>query len=858
MTVSGPTLIAALLMGDPLNKLKTLDEITGDLLKTFTIDLSPPKKAPPHANINPAMISGPSGSFAIRESGSKTRSLTYYDNQVVKAHAEPDSNTIMAISTHSNNSVPNLGSNMPADNTSFQSTSKHALSSPEMNVERPLNFTAATSSLTSKVRLELNSSSGTSELSGNSSSSVMNSLTTHKISAATNADEELQIAIEKSLETKEAEDIKRATELSELTKTEGDNLHIAKTNSLETKEAEDIRKAIDASLAIPVALKLPENFFSTPIDPLATLRSRIKNNKKTSQNKIQTFPKSLGLELFQALAHRNKSMPIVTETSQIEEHTQKAPASPKSKQIAAQTKIATSNKVLSEKALKMQAFAAQSAKQQGNTGKADLLSLIQAQTLKTLIPQAPKTISSSPDEVKNAVINTLHSIMKTGKPILKKTPEVRIQSATIKTLDELKAELEAAKTNGTDKFTLRALQMQIQELESTSQKIERDQMVKDIAASHQVKKVELKDQAKARSIQIQNSLKKADPSKDDEIRQRILTGKGRLQKLAEIEKNNAQALDKGTLSYEGPLVTLATPLEVKKNNIPSIIPVDQPVTVQTYVSPEVDTEPTSTAPQATKVTTTAAPTIDGIFGALASRISQEEKQNDTNTTLTKENVLKTLTEHRNEIGLSDKDLETLKTQSLKNLQFIIDEFYNEEDQEWDLGFADQTSIMSRIKLSTQEETKPQLKTVGRLNIKKDGNNDLLASIRAARGTVESEDTVALPSPGAFLPSLTAPSEPPLAPKPPVAPKVLSAKAQEVLAKLSQKKEEAKVGDLLDQIRNKDLLIKLKSPTATSPETTTEKPTIHKDESLEDVRNSALAARRRSMEIDNDLDDDWDD
>lgn len=38
MTVSGPTLIAALLMGDPLNKPKTLEEISNEILQTLTLD----------------------------------------------------------------------------------------------------------------------------------------------------------------------------------------------------------------------------------------------------------------------------------------------------------------------------------------------------------------------------------------------------------------------------------------------------------------------------------------------------------------------------------------------------------------------------------------------------------------------------------------------------------------------------------------------------------------------------------------------------------------------------------------------------------------------------------------------------
>ncbi|AIL12431.1 hypothetical protein IM40_01075 [Candidatus Paracaedimonas acanthamoebae] len=61
---------------------------------------------------------------------------------------------------------------------------------------------------------------------------------------------------------------------------------------------------------------------------------------------------------------------------------------------------------------------------------------------------------------------------------------------------------------------------------------------------------------------------------------------------------------------------------------------------------------------------------------------------------------------------------------------------------------------------------------------------------------------------------------------------MSTKSQKVLAKLSQKKAEAKGGDLLDQIRNKDLLVKLKSPTTISAEPITEKPTMRKTKSLE--------------------------
>lgn len=394
--------------------------------------------------------------------------------------------------------------------------------------------------------------------------------------------------------------------------------------------------------------------------------------------------------------------------------------------------------------------------------------------------------------------------------------------------------------------------MQIQEVGSTSQKIGRDQLSKLAVASHHVKKVALKDHAKERSIQIQKSLKKADPSKDEAIRQRILAGTGRSQKLAALEEINAQALDAGTRSYEGPLIMLK---KTSKNYMLSPTPTDQNVTVKAPIPLKMAMASASTAPVTTPVLSITT-SFNGLFGSLKGKISHEEEKTANNTTLTKEDIFKVLTEHQDDIGLSDKDQEMLKLQSLKTLQPLIDEFYIEETHKWDFSFADQTSIMSCIKLALQEEGKFQPKTVGKLHINKCGSHDFLGSIQAARGTIENEETVKLTSPVPAPPRLTYSSEAPKAPKPSTAPKVMSQKSQEVLTRLAQKKEDArKGGSLLEQIRHKDLLIKLTSPSITSSQSKAETPPIQKDKSLEDIRKLALAMRRRSMEIQDNTDDD---
>jgi uncharacterized protein YqfB (UPF0267 family) len=850
MSISGPTLIAALLMGDPLNKPKTLEDITNDILQTFTTDYVPTKKLLTRSSLPFALISGPSGSFVMRESGSKTKTSRYYDNPFVRTHAELDSKPLTTNPSHDVTSsfTPGINST-PQSGTSFQSIVKHVLASSQMKELSPL--TTSTSPLTQPLNVESNAGISASKIKGKAPSLM---------TANAEADE-LQIAITKSLETKETEDIKRATESSKLTKTEEDNIRIVIANSLEIKEAEDIQNAIEESSSIPAAPQMPANFRSAQVDPLTSLKAHLQNNKGSSLNKSPALPKSWDAELKQILARRHKSDSISSETNQREELTTEIRTAPK------QTKVVT-NKNLSEKALQMQALTAQSAKQQKPI---DLISLIQTKKLSPT-SQAPLMIQAHPVDVKDAVMSTLHSVLKTGAALLKSSPKIEVRSSKIKTLDELKADLSVAKASGADNFTLRALLVQIQELESTSQKINRDQTVRTAAASHQVRKVDLGDNSKAKSSKAQQALKNVEPSKDGEIRQRILSGNNRPEQLAALEERNAQALDAGTRSYEGPIVTLTKPAETVKDiaSPPSSAP--SSALAQAPTLPIV----TETAKATSQAVIVKAPAVSQVkqneasgdmFSALQSKIFAKEENS---TTLTKEDVLKALTTHQNEIGLSAEDLKIIEAQPLENLKRVIDEFYNEEDQEWNFEYAldDPREIMSKVTVAkAKEEVKPKVK-VGTLNIKKSGGTSFLDSIRAARGTIDNEETI--PS-QLILPSLTTTllsqkehSEPSVisqAPKPPSAPKSPNAKAQETLAKLSKKRQEAAAENatgtsLLEQILNKDQLVQLKKATPVTPSS---EPILKKSETLEDVRNSALEKRRKSIAIDNDsaVDDEWD-
>ena len=246
---------------------------------------------------------------------------------------------------------------------------------------------------------------------------------------------------------------------------------------------------------------------------------------------------------------------------------------------------------------------------------------------------------------------------------------------------------------------------------------------------------------------------------------------------------------------------------------------------------------------------------------LQSKIAPQKHEEPNELTLTKETLINALKQRQDEISLSDQDLQLLEAQSLETLKPIIKEFYNKENKEWDFGFADQKSVMSYLAFAPkEEEAQEQTKNVGRLNIRKN-DTDLLTAIREARGSEKNEEITTSSAPTiTLLDSVKAVSAPSVAtdiPQAPAAPKVLSSKAQDTLVKLKKNREAAKSDTgmtLLEQILNKDTLVKLQTP---APKTFELKEESSK--SLNDFLNGSLSARRKSMEIDDELSDgeDWD-
>ncbi|MBN9412455.1 MAG: hypothetical protein J0H12_00815 [Candidatus Paracaedimonas acanthamoebae] len=795
MTVSGPTLIAALLMGDPLNKPKTLEEISNEILQTLTLDPPALKEIVKNSNTASTLIAGPSNSLTIRENNSKTRALRY-DNLPIRKHITLDSNTVLGNSLHSAHPllIP------PIERLSRENISKQTHSTP---LKTAYSFTTTPLSPINHANLSTNSTILASGPRQNKGSSITRESTKIQIDSLqqttiTNENVALQIAVEDPLTIKE----------------------------------DEVTTSNNTNMPIPKASIIPGDSSSPQKNPVAEVKRHLPKKKEIFTTENQILIKNVGEELSQALASRAK-----TETTQNEECLQKEVSSQQSEN----SRTLKPTEILSE--------VAQSSKQQRDF-QTDLLSLIQTTKLKPMVPQEPKPSLTDPLTKKDAVINTLRSLHKKGASFLKTSSQSKLESPKIKTLDELKTEFDTAKASGADKFTLRILSMQIQEVESMAQKVSHSKNANTATAEHQVKKVTLAGESKEKSSQIQKALKKVDPTKDEVVRQRILKGNGRTQKITELEANNAQALHKGTLSYEGPIVILQAPEKAEESNTIPIIQADENIEKMAPIfSSEFSLESISTASQMTIRTSPILPSssFDGLLGALKRNITSREEEDD-NKPLIKEEILQTFKDHQNDLGLSEQDLRILSEQSLNNLQPLIDEFYDKKKQQWDFDFADQVSIMACIKSSEQEEAKSSQKTVSRLNLKKSGGQDFLSSIREARGIIEGEVVATYPSVFAKNSVDNTIIEAPKASK---EPKKLSAKSLEIREKLSQRKEETTEGNLLDQIRNNKQLINLKkAPSAVpTPEEFTPEDTHLK---------SALIAHRRSMKMEDELDDEWED
>lgn len=380
MSLSASTLVAFLLLGDPPDKLKTLDEIRHDLLKMMTPDLPSQKKELPHSKRISAMISEPSGSFMMRESGSKTRSLHNTKNSDVKGYAPSNTSSITVSSSHRLNILPEFEFNSSRRGTPFERGGKHRSTSSPMRA--PFNFTVSTSVLTNNLSLNSYLAPETPKTISNNPVSFPKLLTTQK------------------------------------TTTINANEKAARRASIKTKENENVQEDMNANSKIPAPPELPLNFNSSHLKSLAFLKTPFQEKKARSFDRPHTLPRNLSEELFQVLTRRNKNLLIATEATETKKHIQKILAPQKSTKIGRQTKTTSSLKALSEKAFKIRSLAAKTAKQKGNTDKVDLLAFIQAKKLKAPTPQASKPHLPNPVAMKSAVIHTLRSALKTGTPLI--------------------------------------------------------------------------------------------------------------------------------------------------------------------------------------------------------------------------------------------------------------------------------------------------------------------------------------------------------------------------------------------------------------------------------------------------------